>query len=107
VRIGKRQTNRDDRGRGAVAFRTHPPRDVSKRGREHRQQPIAEQNEIEKPATDRLGPKHGIGDEAEPQHDAAERQGGNDDGADIVDDAPAAQADALEPDGDGEPHADL
>ena len=60
-----------------------------------------------KRAADRFAGEQRIADHPQAEDDGAERQAGDRERADVVDDAPGAVADVLEPDRHGKPGADL
>ena len=74
---------------------------------QHRRQAVAEQDEIDEAPSHRLAGKERVLDHAEPDHDGCQRQRRDHQCGDVVDHAVGAQTQPLEPDGHGEPDADL
>ena len=89
------------------SLRTHTARHQREDRGQHRRQAVAQQNEIDEAPFDRLAGEKRVLDHAEPEHDGRQRQRRDHERGDIVDHAVRAQAQPLEPDGHGEPDANL
>ena len=74
---------------------------------EHGGEPVAEQHKIDEGPADRLAGEQGIFADAQAEHDHDKDDGGKEPRAEIVDDAAALQAHALEPDHHGEQERDI